>query len=368
MNYQRMLIPYNLVVIVLALVAAFTLFFSPLITIDVGKLVEVVEEAMEDSAGTDEEGGSSPLDALSEIKDLKVSITVKALWEFSSGNTGESVLGSVVGSVIGGSDSMNAMIADVAIPYIIDQVDLDQYGISDVKGKLDTSALVEKIGELEGNPSESDKARIENEFAELIASQLGIENMTDETRAAIVQQIDNMYEDAIEETGSFTVEAGICVAASKAINESNGESDGTVYKTYDEFLGHLLASSGMGASFVEMLDKAADMVKYFVYGMFFFIGIWLLMALFALIHLLLPNKRFMTWYVKLFGGFPCLLFGVLPLVAKYVVGNMEGMAMLVPVLGAISTMTWVSGACWLVLVLLGWFWAGPIKRRIKRGG
>ena len=35
------------------------------------------------------------------------------------------------------------------------------------------------------------------------------------------------------------------------------------------------------------------------------------------------------------------------------------------VLGAVSTLTWISGGCWVLLWLVSIFWAFPIKRKIR---
>ena len=35
------------------------------------------------------------------------------------------------------------------------------------------------------------------------------------------------------------------------------------------------------------------------------------------------------------------------------------------IIGAISSLTWISGACYLALWIVSVFWAFPIKRRIR---
>lgn len=87
---------------------------------------------------------------------------------------------------------------------------------------------------------------------------------------------------------------------------------------------------------------------------------WAVLFLFAFFRLFAKNKRFLMWYVKIFGILPCLLFGVLPLAAGALVGGE-----IAAVLGMLSTMAWVSGGCYVLLWLVSIFWAFPIKRKIR---
>ena len=70
----------------------------------------------------------------------------------------------------------------------------------------------------------------------------------------------------------------------------------------------------------------------------------------------------MMWYVKLFGFQPCLIFGIVPLVATRFIPN----ATVAAAIGAISTLAWVSGACYLLLWFVSIVWAFPIKHRIRK--
>lgn len=74
-------------------------------------------------------------------------------------------------------------------------------------------------------------------------------------------------------------------------------------------------------------------------------------------------KKQAVYYVVWF--LPCLIFGVAPLVAGAIVPGMEGGAEIAGILGMISTMTWISGACYILLWIISIFWAFPIKRKIR---
>ena len=56
------------------------------------------------------------------------------------------------------------------------------------------------------------------------------------------------------------------------------------------------------------------------------------------------------------------IFGIAPIVAEFLIPD----ATIAAALGAISTLAWVSGVCYLLLWFVSIFWAFPIKHRIRQ--
>ena len=119
----------------------------------------------------------------------------------------------------------------------------------------------------------------------------------------------------------------------------------------------------------QMNDSTVSTARIAVLALAGLIGgvgiLWAILALFALLHILLPNKKVAMWYVKLFGFLPCLLFFIAPLVMSSVAGSM--LAEQVAILGSISfkSMTLISGICYLLMWILSIFVCHPIKKKIK---
>ena len=92
-------------------------------------------------------------------------------------------------------------------------------------------------------------------------------------------------------------------------------------------------------------------------------SVWLILALFALVHIFTPNKKVAMWYVKLLGLLPFLLFVALPLLALAV------LPAFVPSMPAIAAaflgMTVVAAVCYVALWLISIFWCHPIRERIE---
>ena len=91
-------------------------------------------------------------------------------------------------------------------------------------------------------------------------------------------------------------------------------------------------------------------------------AVWLILAVFALVHIFTPSKKVAMWYVKAFGLLPFLLFVVLPIVALAILPTLiaEMPAIAVSFLG----MTVVAAVCYVALWLVSIFWCHPIKKRI----
>lgn len=120
-------------------------------------------------------------------------------------------------------------------------------------------------------------------------------------------------------------------------------------------------------SYVDRLDdQTAEIIKAACLALGFVMvahaALWLILAVFALVHIFTPNKKVAMWYVKLFGLAPFLAFVAVPILALAVLPS------LIPELPAIAAtflgMTVVSAVCYVALWLVSIFWCHPIKKRL----
>ncbi|MDE7214622.1 MAG: hypothetical protein K2N68_02145, partial [Clostridia bacterium] len=155
----------------------------------------------------------------------------------------------------------------------------------------------------------------------------------------------------------------------KAVKLDENEVRTQVKKLVDEYVGVYIEEAVMAIN--EMNGQFP--VFWAAFGAFaFFAGVWAIMFLFAFLRLFAKNKRFTMWYVKLFGAIPVILFWLAPLAAGWAIpayfpALLGEFAWALPVLlGAIGTMTWVSGICYVVLWVLSIVWAFPVKHKIRK--
>lgn len=410
---QRKLIPVNIVIAVLALVAAITLIFAPLLTVDVGKMApEIVSMAAGDS-GSESDGDDSEnammKSVLSIVGDLKLSVSTFTLAQFAFSDDPIEFVSQVAADKIEEmqddifskvmTEILPAMIAESEMDIDTTKIDADKIMAKfDAVTKATTDAQVEQA-----------ISALVDEVQGMVVDSSGEIIIPDDAKEDICKMVREAYDSAKEELGDedITLESFICVIVSKILfaSDSDGEDTGAVamsaiaaaaesssgsnggsgeiYTNYKDLFTALfgLGNSPEGGSpdgteevvdIREMLEPAILIMQIVVYAMFFFAGIWFIQFLFALLHIFLKNKRVSMWYTKLFGFWPCLIFGVLPLVAGLVLPMVlpaeagEAAGMIGVVLGAISSLTWISGACWLALWIISWFWAGPIKRKIRK--
>ena len=156
-----------------------------------------------------------------------------------------------------------------------------------------------------------------------------------------------------------------------AASDETGNTEGDqVFTNYEDLVGYLLdsATSGDSEELNRVIDIAVIALQVVSVVMLFFAALWIVLALFALVHIFTKNKAFAMWYVKLFGWLPCLIFGIVPLVAPAILTAVAAdvAATIVPILQTLSTLTWISGACYIVLWLTSIFWAFPIKKQIRK--
>ena len=337
---QRSLVPLNVAVMIICLVAAVSLLFAPLVSIDMGAM----SEAMASMQGKDESDGQADAqsEAFARIGEGfgNISVTIFTLANFAVQPDLTTAIGNYAGDLL--SEAGDKLVTEVALPAIVEQIQSQGTEIPEIE---DAAAILDKFGALgEGDDVDADIAGLAAE----VQKQLGKEVLPDESVPDFSRAVRSLYDTTVENNGGeFTVEACICVAASQGL--AGGGEDYTVYTSYGELAGALAeqALSGNGEA-DEMLST-------------------LLLFIFALAHTFTKNKRFTMWYVKLFGAWPCLIFFIAPLIASAVLPGLTDGAVTAAaaMLGVISSMTWISGICYLLLWAVSIFWAFPIKRKIR---
>ncbi len=391
---QRSLIPLNIFVAILALVAALSLLFLPLVSIHVDDfstltemmggtdgstavLAELPSEELTPSPDESEEGaepspdegaepspdggeegtepapdegsGFDPAVILDGIE-ISVSVTGMDLIRIGFAESPEEELYAMAGGTVA---EISDDLASRALTALASETPAEAE---------DVEAVREALVELEAANSDAEADAAISEIADVL-----VKNFTSEdvSKADLEEQLRILYDETTEANdGAFTTEALLCVLISQASGGEEGAEDAPVATTFDELFANMISQGG------ENGEGAFDNLPSFVFPLIggvgiFFAGIWGILFLFAFFHIFAKNKRFMMWYVKLFGFLPCLIFGVAPLLAGVLLPA-EAAAGMGALLGMISTMTWVSGACYILLWIVSVFWAFPIKRKIRR--
>ena len=366
---QRKLIPLNIVVAIIALVAAVSLLFAPIVSVDAVGLGDYITEMMgEQSSGGDSSEEGPTIDTAKIVSTVtsnmgNVSLTTMSLATLAFSDDLTETLKDYVSEI--GSETLKKsekeLITDVAVPMMVEMMEEEsgEEAPGNIKN-MDADAIYDKAKALE-TASAGEVDETISALAEELQNQLGEDYISDENLADLESAIRTVYDDTVAATdGTFTIESCICVFASKSLQES-GEITQT-FTSYADLIDYFMDSS---SELDDTIAQVEPILKIVAIALLFFTAVWLILFLFAFLHLFAKNKRFTMWYVKLFGFLPCLIFGVAPLVAGAIVPGMEGGAEIAGILGMISTMTWISGACYILLWIISIFWAFPIKRKIR---
>lgn len=398
---QRSLIPLNIVVVIIALVAAVSLLFAPVISVDGEALSEVVSEMVEDQTTEDDESSvdtTTVTNAVIRSLGSHLSFSSVGLLEFALADNQIDYVTEIAASAL--EEETDTLIIEVGIPVATQAIKESNPDI-EVPEIENPQAILDKFTELTTAEPEQVDEVIDN-VADEIQTQIGTDLVTDSVRDEIVSTIRNAYDETVANTddGSFSLEACICIIASQYLDldslnlsdagnsvsaanyntvatADNGSYGGntdsgskTVYTSYNDLMSSLLNSSSNEtiAEINNVLETAAPIILGVAIAIMAIAALWAILALFAFVHIFTKNKRFTMWYVKIFGFIPCMLFGVLPMAASLIVSLIasEAVATIASFLGIITTMTWISGACYIVLWLISIFWAFPIKRKIRK--
>ena len=362
---QKLLIPLNIVVAVLALVAAISLLVAPLLKIDFGKVAEaVVSMTGGESSESDEGSSDSPYAVIFDSVDAELVISpigmAKVLFA-PADKKGATLLNELVLSkeIIEGISVSAVNMMLVAATKDVDASNMD---------KIDMPALNEALIKVDGAKSEGDVLKVLDDYLAVLEKQ--DVTITDDMKEAAKEHTLKFYNDTVEATGGdFSVEKMICV---------NMSPDGKVYDNYTDLVAGMLNGDFSSEGSDNPLSSVAEMMNMIAapYGLgFIYIAfnalIWFILFLFAFIRLFTKNKRFTMWYVKLVGCWPCIIFFLVPFAMGKAAASIAGLAPLAGLFGAITSFTWISGLCYLLLWAFSICWAFPIKhkiRKLRKGG
>lgn len=408
---QHKLIPVNIVVMIIALVAALSILFAPLLKIDVGVVTAEIAKLQESDKNEDSEENVGSIDYMSTIadclKDMKLSVSTLSLAKTAfSEEPAQQLTGIVANELKKSEDKIIVSVAVEMLPQLIEDIDVDvdidveNIDVESVLGKFDGLLNAE-------NEEQSDQAIADlvEEIQRQAVSTEGVALIPDEAKSEMQNIIKDYYEQAKEILADqeLTMESFICVTISKIMNDFNIDNPGEgaketkisyiadvepsapettspesgndgIYTTYEDLINGMLSANGSEqenamAKLNETIDNYKPAMQIAVYAMFGFAAVWLILFIFALLHLFAKNKRFTMWYVKLFGFYPCLIFGLAPMlsgiIVKTLITDVAVKSSVTAILGAISSLTWISGACYVLLWLVSIFWAHPIKKKIR---
>ena len=344
---QKKLVPLNIVVCIICLVAAISLIFAPVIKINLSDVKEMYLEYAAENTESTEDGSEINVEAILDKLEGEVSINAFEIgkFAFSQENSVKLLLNEA-------KPVLSAVIEEMLVPVVsetlVQQMEIDTEGV-------DLSALNDKFKALGDAKSEAEFRQAADDWLEELAK-IGDTTITPEEKATALDEFAGYYNKTIDATGGeYDLEKFICVLASEGLELEEPITSYTdfIIMTLEQESG----DQGEGedgtentTSLIEDLDYVIKLVAKGFFGfMAFTSALWLILFLFSLFHLFAQNKRFTMWYVKLFGFWPCLIFGGLQVVSA----------------GVISTLAWISGACYIILWLISIFWAFPIKRKIR---
>ena len=356
---QKKLIPLNVVVVILSIVAALTIMFSPLITIDMTKSEEVLSEFLNDSDdGNDEDEYTSIISSLiSEITGDEFSLTTYTLLTFSFSDDPVNYITTKIADVL--TENTDTIVTTVVIPAIVETVS----EATDIE--IDTDKVESVLDTFKGLETASTDEEVNEAISDLFTALQDIveeDVISADIRDEFCKTVRDIYDNTVANTedGTFSIESFISVYVSEAL----GNED-EVYTSYSDIINNVLNDNISELS--EKLDNYIDIVKIVAIVIACFAGVWGLLFLAAFIRIFTKNKRFTMWYVKLLGFIPCLLFFVVPLAPPSLFASVLGVSATTvsSILSMISTMTWISGICYILLWIVSIFWAFPIKRKIR---
>lgn len=390
--HRRLIFP-NILILAIAVVAALSLLFGTTLELRVHIDEEIVSSLMEEMNGE----GTASLAARNAETGTET--------ETDGGNTD----GSQDGTDGGNADGTGEENADEG--YTQDMMAFMLKGISmDLKLKIEPKALLSAAANKDKRAglktffegvTESGFAELQSVFTQMAPNTLaliivqqssaeGVDYAALDTQG-FAQAVTLLEEQKADEAKASFLQASADFAANQLHAPLTAEQLGEVSSQFDNFVaqmrsedgtvdfGNLASSQGeenifsdltaisstvdtMDESTVSMLRTMVLVLTILVYGC---AGLWAVLAVFALLHILLPNKKVAMWYVKLTGFLPCLLFFVLPMAATSLLPKVLGD--LPSIFSAVSfgSLAFISGICYLAMWVVSIFFCHPVKKRIK---
>lgn len=413
-RYQRLLIPANIVVAVVAVLAIVFQFLMPMLSFkvtvtgeEIAEIVEFVQpESDEGSAG--DEGNINVDDIIYITKDVNSNVTV-SIDPFGALRLGpapdaQSVRDYLTAYAIdmnGTIDEIFAQMLPRMTVYLVSSTLQDNLGDIINIDELE-SIDVEQIQSVTEAITSGNYEEARTQFKDAavdVATELGHE-LSDEDIDLIMENYDEAIAAGTHEDGTFSFIDAITTLAEKYgidldnLSQYMYYGSGVVATASAADDGEVETDGSGGDSSSEIdpeefiqsyINKIPDNVAQIIGTSLFVVAavligftslMWLIMAIIALIRVFCKDKRFAMWYVKAFCWLPCVLLVICPLVAVAlapgllagVVGGSAGE--ILTIVGNIPMMFGgsgiASGICLLVLWLISIIWLHPIKRKILK--
>ena len=370
---QRKLIWPNIAILALALIAGLSLLFGPWLDVRVQIDEPLVQEVLESAdLGSDEEIARFVLkDVQTEVR---ISATPSALVRagLAADRSGlRDLVNYSLRDVTEAVEKIGKQVLPAAITLAVAESVTLPEGIT--YEDLDTTVFLETIELLDEQKPDEAKASF-LEAVDTFARESLQTEIDDETRASI----EEIYDEAI---GLMTADGEFSFArlpdAARVLLQKYGDgaqlplpqaraADASAAEADD--ITSLLSILEDPGRYVDDLDdetaallKAGCLVAGF--AMYVLAALWLLLAVFAFVHIFTRNKRVAMWYVKIFGLLPFLLFVVVPMLALAVLPAL--FAQMPAIAAAFLGMTVIAAVCYVALWLVSVFWCHPIKKRIE---
>ena len=417
--HRKLTLP-NLFIFIISVIAAASLVLGALFSINVHidrELVNTVVDLAEENSSSEntdsQTGGMSQTDTIAFLMrdvqmDVAVSLYPLDVVAVALSGTREDVKQLIEKSIPDLeelveelSDQMAPAMVSLAMMQAVEEL---PEGL--VPEDIDTTVFNETIKLINEQDPDAAKAAFMTASETFAAEQLNI-TLTDADRDAISQGFDDALELMRGEDGTYSISnlvyaileemnngsqggSGTASVASMNRNESaadllpeaadgtvsggqDGTGTGTGEGTQSDQIDTILALLDDPTSIVDGMDEATlQTIRMVCMGVtalvFLCAGCWALLALFALLHMLLRNKKVGMWYVKLRALLPFLLFFLLPMLAirflPRFIPQIPAAFTSLPI--AFGGLTFVSAICLLVLWIISIFWCHPIKKQIKQ--
>ena len=294
---QRKLVPMNIIVSIISIVAAVTLFFSPLLEIKLGAITshpdviefvdDIITKALDDETSS-VEGETGDLLADIDVPKIVVPI-VESVFTMVDGNVSIStntLLGlaksadpgtAVADMFLSEKDGLLTQLVESLVKAVMDLPKNKQVqgAIEEIilvsmstqvkanvpdqfKNLVDPQELAKTLSQMNGAKTEADAVKVIDEYLDKVEA-AGEGEMDDTKRQEIKDMMSKVYNDTVEYTkddegnDNFSVEAMVCVAASGTLSSEELDDirneDGSVdlAMLIEKMMGGMGGGSGAGA-------------------------------------------------------------------------------------------------------------------------
>lgn len=356
---HRKLIAPNIAILIIALIAAISLAAGAWISVKVPVNEDLVVSVFDSmSEGTDGESGGTEGFSEEQLRflfkdvntEIAISLTMRDMLDAGFAADDSGVRAVIENSVSGAMDTVETL-AEQMMPSMVAIVAAEavkEAGLGELDyAEIDTSGFEQTIQQLNAQDAEGAKATFLASCEQLAQEQLNI-TLSDEDKSAISDSFDEAVDLMRDETGTIST-------SNLLTNLGEGENAPDI-PTTDELLDKIPADT---MNLLQTAFKAAGIAAVVC------AGLWALLALLALLHIFLKNKKVGMWYVKLTGLFPFAICWLAPTLALKFLPQIVSEMPALPAI-AFGGLTFISALCLLALWIVSIFWCHPIKKRIRR--